>query len=169
MEESMARMKFSKQVPGLVGWLGITFVAAAIGAWASISAGTFYGQLLRPDWAPPAAWFSPVWTTLFILMGLAAWLVWREKGFHDTRGALTLYLIQLAVNALWSWLFFGWRMGGAAFADIIVLWILIVLTLRAFWRIKRIAGLLLVPYLLWVSFAMALNYSVWQLNPQLLG
>lgn len=165
----MARMKFSKQVPGLVGWLGITFVAAEIGAWASISAGTFYGQLLRPDWAPPAAWFSPVWTTLFILMGLAVWLVWREKGFHDTRGALTLYLIQLAVNALWSWLFFGWRMGGAAFADIIVLWILIVLTLRAFWRINRIAGLLLVPYLLWVSFAMALNYTVWQLNPQLLG
>jgi translocator protein len=169
MEESMARMKFSKQALGMVGCLGITFLAAAIGAWASISAGTFYSQLVRPDWAPPAAWFSPVWTTLFVLMGIAAWLVWREKEFQEARGALALYLIQLAVNALWSWLFFAWQMGGPAFADIIVLWVLIVLTLRAFWRIKPIAGLMLVPYLLWVSFAMALNYSVWQLNPQLLG
>jgi benzodiazapine receptor len=165
----MAHMNFSKQLLGLVGWLGATFLAAVLGAWASIHAGSFYTQLARPDWAPPAAWFSPVWTTLYLLMGIAAWLVWREKGFHEARGALILYLMQLAVNALWSWLFFSWKMGGAAFADIVVLWVLIVLTLRAFWRIKPIAGLLLAPYLLWVSFAMVLNYAVWQGNPQLLG
>lgn len=165
----MARMNLSKQFLGLLGWLGVTFFAAALGAWASIQAGSFYAELARPDWAPPGSWFSPVWTSLFVLMGIAAWLAWREKGFQEARGALILYLVQLAMNALWSWLFFGWKMGGAAFAEIIVLWILIALTLRAFWRIKPIAGLLLVPYLLWVSFAVGLNYTVWQLNPQLLG
>ena len=165
----MARMNLSKQLIGLLGWLGITLIAAALGAWASITAGSFYAQLARPEWAPPATWFSPVWSSLYLMMAIAAWLVWREKGFHEARGTLTLYLAQLAANTLWSWLFFGWRLGGAAFADIILLWILIVLTLRAFWRMHRLAGLLLVPYLLWVSFAMALNYTVWQRNPQLLG
>lgn len=165
----MARMTLSKQLFGLLGWLGVTCIAAALGAWASMQAGSFYTQLVRPDWAPPAAWFSPVWSTLYVLMAISAWLVWREKGFKEACGALILFLIQLAVNALWSWLFFAWKMGGAAFADIIVLWILIALTLRAFWRIKPVAALLLVPYLLWVSFAMALNYAVWQLNPHLLG
>ncbi|MGV3741314.1 MAG: TspO/MBR family protein [Burkholderiaceae bacterium] len=162
-------MNLSKQLIGLLGWLGITFVAAALGAWASITAGSFYAQLARPEWAPPAAWFSPVWTSLYLMMAIAAWLVWRERGFQEARGALILYLAQLAANTLWSWLFFGWRLGGPAFADIIVLWILIALTLRAFWRVHKLAGLLLVPYLLWVSFAMALNYSIWQRNPQLLG
>lgn len=168
-EKNMARMKSSTQLAGLLGWLGITFLAAGLGAWASIHAGSFYAQLTRPDWAPPASWFSPVWTALFLLMGVAAWLVWREKGFQEARGALGLYLLQLAVNALWSWFFFGWKMGGAAFADIILLWLLIALTLRAFWRIKPVAGLMLVPYLLWVSFAVLLSYTVWQRNPQLLG
>lgn len=165
----MTRMKLSKQLIGLLGWLAITFIAAALGSWASMQTGSFYAQLVRPDWAPPAAWFGPVWSALYLLMAIAAWLVWREKGFQGARGALTLYLVQLAANTLWSWLFFGWRLGGAAFADIILLWLLIALTLRAFWRVHRLAGLLLAPYLLWVSFAMALNYAVWQRNPQLLG
>ena len=102
-------------------------------------------------------------------MGIAAWLVWRVGGFRVARTALTLFLVQLAVNALWSWLFFGWHLGGVAFADIALLWVLIVATLVAFWRVRPLAGVLLVPYLLWVSFAFALNYSVWQLNPQVLG
>ncbi len=165
----MTRMKLSKQLIGLSGWLAITFIAAALGSWASMQAGSFYAQLVRPAWAPPAAWFGPVWSALYLLMAIAAWLVWREKGFQGARGALTLYLVQLAANTLWSWLFFGWRLGGAAFADIILLWLLIALTLRAFWRVHRLAGLLLAPYLLWVSFAMALNYTIWQRNPQLLG
>ena len=113
--------------------------------------------------------FGPVWTVLYAVMGIAAWLVWRVGGFRAARTALTLFLVQLAVNALWSWLFFGWQLGGAAFADIALLWVLIVATLVAFWRVRPLAGVLLVPYLLWVSFAFALNYSVWQLNPQVLG
>jgi len=102
-------------------------------------------------------------------MGIAAWLVWRVGGFRPAKSALTLFLVQLAPNALWSWLFFGWRRGAFAFADILLLWALIVATLISFWRIRPLAGALLVPYLLWVSFASALNYSVWQLNPQVLG
>jgi tryptophan-rich sensory protein len=165
----MTRITAQKQIVGLAAWLFVTFVAAAIGGSASVQAGPFYTQLLRPDWAPPPAVFGPVWTALYVLMGIAAWLVWRVGGFRAARSALTLYLVQLALNALWTWLFFGWHRGALAFADIIVLWALIVATLIAFWRIRPLAGALLVPYLLWVSFAAALNYSVWQLNPQVLG
>jgi tryptophan-rich sensory protein len=110
-----------------------------------------------------------VWTFLYILMALAAWLVWRVDGFRPARTALTLFLLQLALNALWSWLFFGWHRGALAFGDILLLWVLIAATLVAFWRTRPLAGALLVPYLLWVSFAAALNYSVWRLNPQVLG
>jgi Tryptophan-rich sensory protein (mitochondrial benzodiazepine receptor homolog) len=154
---------------GFAGWLVVCFVAAAIGGAASVQAGPFYTQLVRPEWAPPASLFGPVWTVLYALMAIAAWLVWRVNGFRAARRALTLFLVQLALNALWSWLFFGWHRGGLAFADIVVLWALIVATVIAFWRIRPWAGALLLPYLLWVSFASALNYSVWQLNPQLLG
>lgn len=160
----------SKLIAGFVGWLAVSFVAASIGSSASIRAGSFYSQkLVRPEWAPPPDLFGPVWTILYALMGIAAWLVWRSGGFRAARAALALFLVQLAVNALWSWLFFGWHQGALAFADIVLLWVLIVGTLIAFWRISALAGALLIPYLLWVSFATALNYSVWQLNPQILG
>jgi tryptophan-rich sensory protein len=159
----------NQQVLGLVGWLLVSFAAAAIGSAASIQAGPFYAQLVRPEWAPPASVFGPVWTVLYALMGIAAWLVWRIDGFRGARTALTLFLVQLAVNALWSWLFFAWHLGAASFADIVVLWVLIVATMITFWRISRLAAALLVPYLLWVSFASALNYTMWQLNPQVLG
>ena len=102
-------------------------------------------------------------------MGIAAWLVWRSGGFRTNRQALTLFLVQLALNALWSWLFFAWHRGGLAFTDIVVLWLFIAATIVSFWRVRPLAGVLLIPYLLWVSFAAVLNYSVWQLNPQVLG
>ena len=165
----MARIAKSGQILGLVGWLVITFIAAAIGGAASIDAGSFYAQLVRPEWAPPASWFGPVWTALYALMAIAAWLVWRGDGFRESRGALALFLVQLAPNALWSWLFFVWHRGALAFADILLLWVLVIVTLVAFWRVHALAGALLIPYLLWVSFASALNYAVWQLNPRNLG
>ena len=158
-----------KQIVGLVAWLIVSFIAAVIGGAASIQAGPFYTQLARPEWAPPSSIFGPVWTVLYALMGIAAWLVWRAADSRTTRFPITLFLVQLALNALWSWLFFGWHQGALAFADILLLWVLIVATLIAFWRISRLAAALLFPYLLWVSFATALNYSVWQLNPQVLG
>lgn len=158
-----------RQVLGLVGWLLLVFVAGAIGAAASVQAATFYATLAQPSWAPPAAVFGPVWSVLYVLMGIAAWLVWRRGGWAAQRRALTVFVAQLALNALWSWLFFGWHLGAAAMLDIVVLWVLIVVTVAMFWRARPLAGVLLLPYLAWVSFASALNYAVWQLNPQALG
>lgn len=165
----MTRLSKQKQILGLIGWLAVCFAASVIGAVASIDAGEFYTQLLRPGWAPPGAVFGPVWTALYALMGIAAWQVWRAGGLGANRLALGLFLAQLSLNALWSWLFFAWRLGGWAFVDVLLLLALIVATLVAFWRVRPDAGMLLVPYLLWVAFAAALNYSVWQLNPQALG
>jgi len=165
----MSTLSKQKQYLGLFGWLAVSFAASAIGAVASIQAKTFYSQLIQPDWAPPSGIFGPVWTILYALMGIAAWLVWCSGGFRTQRQALTLFLLQLAFNALWSWLFFAWHLGALALADIVILWILIVTTLVSFWRVRPLAGGLFFPYLLWVSFASALNYSIWQLNPQVLG
>lgn len=150
---------------GLAAWLGVCFLAAAAGAIATADAGAFYTRLVRPTWAPPPSLFGPVWTVLYVLMGIAAWLVWRDGGFRASRTALTLFLIQLAVNALWSWLFFGWRLGAVSFVEVVVLWVLVAATLVSFWRKRPLAGGLLVPYLLWVSFAAALNFTIWRLNP----
>lgn len=133
------------QLVGLFGWLFVSFVTAFIGSVASIQAGPFYTQLQRPDWAPPAWIFGPIWTTLYALMGIAAWLVWRENGIRGARWAFALFLLQLGLNALWSWLFFGWQLGAFAFVDIVLLWAAIIATLIAFWRIRPIAGALLVP------------------------
>jgi translocator protein len=158
-----------RQILGLVFWLLVSFAAAAVGAVASIEAKTFYAQQVKPPWAPPAAVFGPVWSVLYAAMGVAAWLVWRCADTRASRVPLTVFLVQLALNALWSWLFFVWHLGGVAFADIVVLWVLIAATLVLFWRLHKVAGALLIPYLFWVGFACALNYSVWQLNPQTLG
>jgi translocator protein len=168
-EIDMTPLSKPKQILGLFAWLAISFITSGIGAVASINAASFYGQLIQPSWAPPSSVFAPVWTTLYALMGIAGWLVWRVGGFHANRFALTLFLVQLAINALWSWLFFAWHFGALAFVDIVVLWLLIIATLVSFWRVRPLAGALLIPYLLWVSFAAALNFSVWQLNPQVLG
>jgi tryptophan-rich sensory protein len=160
----------SRQVIGLLGWLLVSFAAAAIGAVASADAdaGAFYEQLVRPSWAPPGWLFAPVWSVLYVLMGVAAWLVWRERGFKEGRTALVLFIVQLGANALWTWLFFAWRQGALAFAEIILLWCLIVATAAAFRRLNTVAAVLLVPYLAWVTFASALTFSTWLLNPNLL-
>jgi tryptophan-rich sensory protein len=153
------------RLPALAGWLLLTFLFAAIGAYASSQAGAFYMQLDRPAWAPPAWLFGPAWSVLYLMMGIAAWRVQRAAGLDAGRSALILYVVQLAANALWTWLFFAWHLGAGSFAEILVLWFLIVATLRAFHQRDRVAGLLLVPYLAWVSFAACLCYSIWQRNP----
>jgi translocator protein len=165
----MARMPVFTQFLGLAGWLLVSFAAAAIGGVASSNAEFFYAQLTRPTWAPPASLFAPVWSILYLFQGIAAWLVWRARGLRGARLALSLFIIQLAANALWTWLFFAWRLGALSFAEIMILWALILATLVTFWRVRPVAGLLLLPYLLWVSFACALTYALWQLNPQLLA
>jgi len=156
----------SSQLAGLLGWLLAAFVAGAVGAIASVDAASFYAQLSKPSWAPPGWVFGPVWSALYALMGVATWLVWRSPG--PKRLALGLFGAQLTVNALWSWLFFAWHWGALAAVDVLALVALIVATIAAFWRTSRLAALLLVPYLLWVSFASVLTWAVWRSNPDLL-
>lgn len=158
-----------KQALGLVGWLVASFVTGGIGAIASASAASFYGELVQPSWAPPGWLFGPVWSALYVLMGIAAWLVWRKHGFRGASTALKLFVAQLFANALWTWIFFVWHQGALSLAEIVALWLLIASTILAFWRLHRLAALLLVPYLAWVSFATALTASLWRLNPAALG
>jgi benzodiazapine receptor len=153
-------------LPALLGWLVLTYAFAALGAIASARAAQFYAQLSRPDWAPPGWLFGPVWTALYLLMALAAWRVGRS-GIRRAAPALWLYMAQLALNSLWTWLFFAWHLGALSFACIVVLWVLIAATCAVFARRDRLAGMLLWPYLAWVSFAGALCFSVWQRNPAL--
>jgi len=147
---------------GLVGWLAVSFSAAAVGG--IFTAPGYYQALARPPWAPPAWLFGPVWTVLYFLIGIAAWLVWRKGGFGAAGGALTIFLVQHVLNGLWSWLFFGLREPGIAFAEILLLWALILATTAAFALHSRVASLLMAPYFLWVTYAAALNFALWQMN-----
>ena len=151
---------------GLLGWLLASFAAAAVGAIASVDAASFYAQLSKPSWAPPAGVFGPVWSVLYSLMGVSAWLVWKSPGARTL--PLALFVVQLGVNALWLWLFFAWHRGALAAADVLLLLVLVAATTAAFIRCSRPAAALLVPYLLWVGFASALTWSVWRGNPGLL-
>lgn len=150
----------------LLGWIVLTAIAAAVAAIASTGAPAFYARLVRPSWAPAAAVFGPVWTVLYVLMAIAAWRVSRARGGWLP---LTLFVVQLGVNALWSWLFFVWRHGALALADIVLLWLLVAATIIAFWRVSRVSAILLLPYLAWITFAGLLCYRVWRANPQALG
>ena len=149
----------------LVVLIAITAVAAAIGSIASIQAPEFYLALNRPSWAPPPSVFGPVWSVLYLLMAIGAWIVIRVDGWERAKPAMALYGIQLALNALWTWLFFYWHSGAAAFADIIALWLMVAATIAAFARVHKLAGALLLPYIAWVSFATALTWAVWHANP----
>ena len=146
----------------------VTFAAAGIGAAASVSAGRFYMELNRPAWAPSPAVFGPVWTILYILIALAAFLVVREAGWRLALVPLAVYVLQLALNAVWTWLFFKWHLGLAAFLDIVVLLMLVAVTAWVFWGVRPLAGVLMLPYLGWVGFATVLTWSVWRLNPGVL-
>lgn len=150
----------------LLRWILAVAVAAALGALASRDAASFYAQLALPPWAPPAWVFGPAWTVLYGLMAIAAWRV--ERSGRGTSAMVALFLAQLAVNALWSWLFFGWKRGGDALLDIVVLDVLVLATMAAFRRADGKAAVLLLPYLAWIAFATALNWAVWRANPGLL-
>jgi len=139
-----------------VAWTGSLVTRPAIPGW--------YAALAKPAWTPPSWVFGPVWTALYIAMGVAAWLVWRKGGWAAAVLPLTLFFVQLALNAAWSPLFFGLHRIGWAFFDIVLLWGAIFATLLAFWRVEPTAGWLLLPYLLWVSYACALNFAIWRMN-----
>jgi len=155
-------------------WLILAaFIAAAFGAGAlgalfspavSSSARHWYALLAKPHWAPPNSWFAPVWTVLYVMMGASAWLIWRERYHRGRSPALAAYAIQLIINAAWAPLFFGAKNIGAGLFAIVALWLSIAWTVREFAVVKPAAAWLLAPYLIWVSFASALNLSLWKLN-----
>lgn len=148
----------------LVAWVALPLLIGG-GVGGLFQPGDWYAQLNKPDWNPPSWVFGPVWTTLYVLMGVAAWLVWERHGFNGAaRTALVLFLVHLLFNAAWSALFFGLESPGLAFAEILVLWAMILTLIVLFWRLRPAAGALLLPYLAWVSFAAVLNYTIWQLN-----
>jgi tryptophan-rich sensory protein len=153
------------QIAGLIGWLLLCFAAAAIGSYAtSASVNGWYQQIARPAWTPPDWIFGPVWTALYAMMAVSAWLVWRQGGFAGARWPLGIFLVQLALNTLWSFIFFGMQQPALAAVEIVVLWIAILLTLLAFQPRSNLAAALLAPYLAWVSFAAILNISIAYLN-----
>ncbi len=146
----------------LACWLLLCFAAASLGA--VFMPGEWYAALRKPSWNPPAWIFGPVWTALYTMMAVAAWLVWRQGGWSKQRNPLLTFLAQLALNAAWTPLFFGLHAPGLAFVEIILLWLAIVATIVAFRPVSRAGTLLLVPYLVWVSFAAALDFTLWRLN-----
>ncbi len=140
-------------------WIAVSLSAGFIGS--RFPPGEWYQGLEKPSWNPPSWVFGPVWTLLYILMGIAAWMVWKDRGFSF---GVYLFMAQLVLNALWSWLFFGLNRPDLAFFEIILLWGFILATMILFWRARPAAGALFVPYLLWVSFASVLNHTLWKLN-----
>jgi tryptophan-rich sensory protein len=146
----------------LVPWIVITFIAPAMGVFGT--PGDWYASLQKPSWNPPSWIFGPVWTLLYLMMAVAAWHVWCRGGWCAQRHALTLYCVQLALNAAWTPIFFGLHRPGLAFAEILLLLAAIVATTIAFARVSRTAGWLFVPYLAWASFASCLNFALWRLN-----
>jgi len=156
----------SKDILTLVVFVLICQAAGGIGGlFTATSVGTWYAALRKPPYNPPGWIFGPVWTVLYALMGVAAWLVVR-RGWDSVavKAALAAFVAQLVLNMLWSAVFFGMRSPGIAFIELLGLWVAILVTIRLFWRVSPTAGALLVPYVLWVSFAAVLNYSIWRLN-----
>lgn len=153
----------SQHFPALVVSLLAVALVATLGGLASADAASDYGKLTQPDWAPPSFLFGPVWTALYVLMAVAAWLVWRA-GPQWSNPAIIAYGVQLVLNLVWSPLFFGLGWRGLALVDIVLLDIAVVVTIALFWKVNRVAAAMLIPYLGWVLFATALNYAVWSLN-----
>jgi len=149
----------------LIPFLVVCFAAAGIGSLStSSSVNTWYAQLRKPEWTPPNWIFGPVWTILYLMMAISAWLVWRSSSWSSTKFALSLFAIQLVLNTLWSVVFFGLHRVGPAFAEILLLWMMIIATSVAFLSLSLLAAWLLIPYLAWVAFASYLNFRIWQIN-----
>jgi translocator protein len=156
-------------LPALAGFLVLTLGAGALGALFapgfSASAAHWYAGLAKPQWLPPQSWFAPVWTVLYVLMAIAAWVVWRERYHRNRASAIAAFCIQLLLNALWTPVFFGFKNIDAGLFEIVALWLAVGWTMREFARVKFAAALILLPYILWVTLAAAINLAIWKLNP----
>lgn len=159
-------MSVAKNITGFIIWLGLCFFTAWAGAQVSpgIASSVWYESLQKPDWNPPGWLFGPVWTILYTMMGIAAWLVWKNHGFQNAKKSLGLFILQLFLNGLWSQIFFGAQEPGWAFLEIIILLSAIIATTYYFFQKERTAGWLMVPYIVWVGFATVLNGTIWMMN-----
>lgn len=155
-------MQTAKKAAEILVWVLICILAGIFGA--QFDPGNWYDLLQKPAWTPPNWIFPVVWPILYVMMGISAWFVWRLERTSLTQPAFIWFFLQLLLNALWSWLFFGMNLIGTALAEILLLWIAVVFTIFLFWDKSRVAGLLLIPYLLWMTYASALNMAIWQLN-----
>lgn len=156
MAKKVITLFISIIIAQLAGAVGSVFTAPSIQGW--------YAFLEKPFFSPPNWLFAPAWITLYTLMGIAAFFIWQKKGELGVKSALKLYGVHLVFNALWSIIFFGLKNPGLAFIEILILWVLIVVVACKFYKIQKLAGLLFIPYILWVTFATVLNFSIWQLN-----
>ncbi len=155
----------SIKIPKLILSIGICLGAGILGSFFTVSSiPTWYAALNKPSFSPPNFVFGPVWTILYILMGISLYLVLSGKRKGERGKAIQIFAVQLVLNVLWSIIFFGMRNPALAFVDIVALWIAIVVTIKYFYSISKVASYLLYPYLVWVSFAAILNYSIWVLN-----
>ncbi len=157
--------KDNKNLVALVVFVIISFSAGMIGnIFTSDVSFEIYKNLVKPNFAPPSWIFEPIWTTLYLLIGVAAFLIWREGANKNVVLAMTMFFVQLFLNAIWTPVFFGFGERLIAFYVIIVLWVIVLITTIFFFGIKKVAGYLFLVYLLWISFALVLNYSIWRLN-----
>ena len=147
----------------LLGFIAACFLAALTGA--VFRPGDWYERLTKPSWRPPNQLFAPVWSVLYLMIAVSGWLIWRETGFVGATLPLAIYALQLVLNAAWTPLFFGLHRIDLGFFDIVLVWLSIVATIVLFYPIHSVAAMLLLPYLAWVTFAAALNFAVWRLNP----
>jgi translocator protein len=151
------KLLISLIIPQLVAAGGAYFTITGVGSW--------YTQINKPDWNPPSWVFGPVWTTLYVLMGISFFLVWKSGATPTVKKtAIFFWMAQLVANFFWSFIFFGQQAIGLAFLEILLLWVFILLTIFSFAKISKLAAWLLVPYISWVSFAAILNYTIWKLN-----
>jgi tryptophan-rich sensory protein len=152
----------------LLGFIAVALAAGALAALVSPARSTavaaWYAGLAKPPWVAPSSWFTPVWAVLYVLMAAGAWLISRERYHRRQNVALGAYAIQLLLNAAWAPLFFSARNVGFGLLDVVALWLAVAWTIREFHSVQRAAAWLLLPYWLWVSYAMALNFSLWRLN-----
>lgn len=159
------QLTLTVQAIGLAVFVFICLGAAALGGIATGPAiDGWYRTLEKPPWRPPNWVFGPVWTVLYLLMAVAAWLVWRSARWRSAAIPLGLFAVQLILNVAWSWIFFRLQLPGWALLELVILWLAIAMTTWAFFRRSSTAGWLMVPYLAWVSFAGALNFEIWRLN-----
>jgi translocator protein len=160
-------VKKSKSLLGLLFFVVLVLAAAALGSWATMpEIEGWYRTLNKPAWNPPNSIFGPVWTTLYLMMAVAAWIVWKQGAWKVVALPLSLFSIQLLLNVAWSWIFFSLHQPGWAAVEIFLLWLSIAATVICFFRHSKIAAWLMIPYMAWVTFASILNVAIWRMNIQ---